>query len=460
MMMTSLRLLCSSAFLFPLLVDCWISSLRTTDFSSSSYSNFHQIQAAQRGKILPLLAKLKKKENEESPSDLNNGKIVELNGIHRIFVLSDIHSDHKDNQKWLHEKVEEKDFNEKDLLIIAGDISHNMEALKKSLSVLRQKSSQVLFVPGNHEAWVDRRHKPNSTSFDKLSQVYQACFDMGVHTKSLLVRGDDSDCLHPLWIVPLESWYDGSLSFREELCRDFEHWPWVDFVRCHWTSDFPPGPIGTPEGRIPTGLTDYFLKQNEPILANNPYPSMFTPDGPDPLTAGIMTVSHFLPNLQSLQDWKDLKASEFDDAWFDHGADGMSAKFAKVAGSSKLDDQIRTLLPSAPDDKRRLIHVFGHSHRPKDFEFKGIRYIHNPLGKPRERAMYMVSPNVDFQLVWDTSTGEVEGEKVIRLWEEQGGGLAALDKRLKTLRPKGRYNKHKGSAFNRQTNVTAIITTQ
>ena len=108
-----------------------------------------------------------------------------------------------------------------------------------------------------------------------------------------------------------------------------------------------------------------------------------------------------------------------------------------MAGTELLDDQIRT--QKKANQSMRLIHLFGHSHRPKDFEMEGVRYIHNPLGKPREREIRMVSPEVDFQTVWDTGSGEVHGETVIRYWEEQGGGLEALRSRLQKSRKQSRY---------------------
>ena len=122
--------------------------------------------------------------------------------------------------------------------------------------------------------------------------------------------------------------------------------------------------------------------------------------------------------------------------------------------------QIRSILPSVSDTDDLLrsvqhLHIFGHSHRPKDFVYNGIRYVHNPLGKPAERAMNMISNEVDFQLVWDCTkslskpvsdvpeymsysggigVGEVPGERVIRFWEEKGGGLKSLSRNMKHRR--------------------------
>ena len=408
----------------------WLSSPGSVIVSSSA-SAFHRKQRLNT----PLRAHF-----QQEGSERTDGKVTTLSGIDRVFCLSDLHCDNTQNLEWIQSKLDDSDFSKRDLIIVAGDISHDTETFRHTLSVLVEKA-QVFFVPGNHEAWIDRRHKPKSTSFEKLEEVYEACHDLGVYTKSLLVQNDSKHCPCPLWIIPLESWYDGTLSFNDELCSGFDKWPWVDFQRCVWPADYPLGPKGTVQSRLPLGLVEDFLKRNKPILQNSPFPSSV--DGPEPETIGIMTVSHFLPNKYCLPDWKDLDDPEFRDEWLDHGAGGMSAKFALVAGTSLLDQQIRTLLPAMGENvDKRLIHVFGHSHRPKDFEFNHVRYIHNPLGKPRERQMYMVSPDVDFQLIWDTGKGEIPGKQIIRLWDEQGGGLEALQRRMQEHRPRSRYNKH------------------
>lgn len=428
--------------------------------------------------------------------------------IQRVLCLSDLHTDHVDNIAWLANRTRRGDISQNDLLVVAGDISHDLNRIEESLALLLKTNATVLFVAGNHEAWLSSKelqhikrvrkqqqqqqssvftkpiiHTPPTrkilSSIEKLERVYHLCHRMGVLTGCTVVghhhddrKNDDlATASHLLWIVPLDSWYDGSLAIQEcnELIQDFPKWPWVDFLRCSWWPYFPKN---TKRNRrllqkIPDGLVTYFLQQNEKVIQQfQEAISTLEPKQPQqqqypPTTStGLMTVSHFLPNQQCLPDWKDVSSTTFDaNSWLNHGGGGVSAKFALVAGTKALDEQIRSLqwsLQQQPQQQQHLlttnnrqnpppllrhIHVFGHSHRPKDFECDGIRYIHNPLGKPREREIHMINPHVDFQLLWDTTMGEVKGETLIRYWEEKGGGVEMLRQRMqRSQRRPSRYS--------------------
>lgn len=342
-----------------------------------------------------------------------------LTDIDRVLCLSDLHTDNTQNLEWL-SKQAAASLNRRDLVIVAGDISHELTTFRDSLKILT-RHARVAFCNGNHEAWLHPKHDIEwGNSLEKLQACNDVCHELGVYVDPIVIEGD-------LWILPLQSWYDGTLSFDEELCEGFEHWPWVDFARCRW-------PFPKDEDRIPTGLVEYFLQRNQQTILD-PWEALIgETSSPDM----IISFSHFAPNQKCLPDWKNLKSDNFDvDNWLDHGAGATSAKFAKVAGSSLLDDQLRTI--ASGQANVRHLHVFGHSHRPKDFDYQNIRYIHNPLGKPRERQLYMVNPNVDFQVLWENGK-EVRGETVIRYWEERGGGKEMLWKRLETTRP-GRYQR-------------------
>ena len=158
-----------------------------------------------------------------------------------------------------------------------------------------------------------------------------------------------------------------------------------------------------------------------------------------------------LPSQQTLPDWKVPSSNTFRrEEWLDHPVPDVSAKFAYVAGSELIDEQIRSILPGTcaqrTGNNKKQIHIFGHSHRPKDFVLNGIRYIHNPVGKPVEREMNMINDKLDFQLIWDCTEssggGEVMAENTItRYWEQYGGGVELLAKNMAKRRRRRRVNK-------------------
>lgn len=144
-----------------------------------------------------------------------------LTEIDRVFCLSDLHTDHVDNLQWLRDRVVASTLSDRDLVIVAGDISHEFKTFQTSLNILLSCGCAVFFVPGNHEAWLNRkeRHHLFASSLDKLDCLYNLCREQKrgrVYVDPVFVDGP-----HPLWILPLESWYDGTLSFDEELCQGF-----------------------------------------------------------------------------------------------------------------------------------------------------------------------------------------------------------------------------------------------
>lgn len=365
----------------------------------------------------------------------------DISEVERIYCISDLHTDNVQNLQWLTESCNSPHApKEKDCLLIAGDISHDYKILEKTLSIITESlSCHVIFVWGNHEAWCG---KNMTSSLEKISSVKKICQKYPkVHTDFQLVGTDHSN---PVVVVPIESWYDGSLSLPEceDLCDNFQNWPWVDFIRCHWPSEtelmkdteiLPSRKRHENLGKIPIGLTEWFHYQNEKDLAK--VRSQFEHSEGE---LGLITMTHFLPNQKTLPDWKVPSSSDFRrDEWLDHPVPDISAKFAKVAGSDLIDFQIRSIINKQEKDKDiKHLHVFGHSHRPKDFVHENIRYIHNPVGKPVEREMNMIPNDVDFQLIWDCRSGEVRGRTIFRYWEDYGGGKELLAKNMQRRKRK------------------------
>ena len=204
----------------------------------------------------------------------------------RIFAISDLHTDFREN-KLLLEQLSDVTY-QRDILIAAGDISNRLDTLKSTLALLRAKFMKVFYVPGNHELWV---RKEGRTSVEKFFTVLALCEALDIQTSPAKVGA--------VWIVPLFSWYEPQFDADDSGDADALT-GWADFSLCEWPTEI-------------EQVSDFFLKMNEPRLRSY--------DGP------VISFSHFLPRRDLLPSVERLKFK------------GLP----KVAGCAALDGQIRSL---------------------------------------------------------------------------------------------------------------------
>ena len=242
----------------------------------------------------------------------------------RILAVSDLHTDLRKNWQVIQQLSDTT--HRDDVLIIAGDIASHIEIIVRTLALLLEKFRKVFYVPGNHELWV--RNKQYN-SLDKFFQVLTICDKLGIQTKPARIEN--------IWIVPLFSWYSSDFG-QDGHEYAYQLKGWTDFYSCRWPQHLPLNHVA-----------GYFSKLNEPHIRLY--------DGP------VISFSHFVPRLELLppREYLFFKA------------------LPEVAGSELIEAQIRHL--------GSAVHVFGHSHIPRDHVIEGIRYVQNPFSSPRRDEM-------------------------------------------------------------------------
>ncbi|MFT5392782.1 MAG: putative phosphodiesterase [Gammaproteobacteria bacterium] len=264
-----------------------------------------------------------------------------------IYAVSDLHVDFRENMEWVWSLSSHRYLN--DALIVAGDVSDNLQRLELTLVALRERFAAVMFVPGNHELWV--RNGNWTDSWEKFQHIQGLCHRLDILTEPTKF----SSASGPVWLVPLYSWYirpqdgDGSL-FAEKKGEDPEQAMWADNYFVRWPK--------RDDERAPA---HYLLELNERYLD-------LRLDGP------IVSASHFLPRqdlIFSTDAERSANPGVNRDAF-------PTFNFSRVAGCRQLDEQIRALGSS--------VHVYGHQHRNRWRTIDGVLYVSNCLGYPRERG--------------------------------------------------------------------------
>jgi predicted phosphohydrolase len=202
----------------------------------------------------------------------------------RIFAISDLHTDFRDNRALL-DRLSPTQYRG-DALIVAGDLADRMEIVRETLDFLRGRFAEVFFVPGNHELWV---RGDTRTSVEKFFAVLALCDELGVRTRPAKV-GD-------AWVVPLYGWYHESFDVGDTAAGESLE-AWSDHYFCRW-----PAEIGRPD--------EYFAALNARHLRR--------------FEAPVITFSHFLPRRDLLPPVRYL------------GFRGLP----RVAGSPLIEQQLR-----------------------------------------------------------------------------------------------------------------------
>jgi predicted phosphodiesterase len=277
----------------------------------------------------------------------------------QVFAISDVHADFRDNL-WQLQQLSRQSYRT-DALIVAGDVSHDLEVLRRTFHVFLERFQHVFFVPGNHELWI--RQGEHSHSIQKFEDVLRLCESLGVCTgPEVIGAGEDRVC-----VVPLFSWYtrpgEGSDTlYRERAIQEPAESVWADDYLVKWPESGHFRPVR------------YFLDLNAPRVTAD-------------YGVSRISFSHFLPR----QDLMFAAPGEAPYAGSDPAR--LLFNFSTVAGSTLIDQQIREL--------GSRVHVYGHQHRNRRRCYDGVWYVSNCLGYPEERhGRAIPNPASILKAVW------------------------------------------------------------
>ena len=125
----------------------------------------------------------------------------------KIAYTSDIHIDSsKENAMIPQEILYQLKKNTPDVFIITGDISHSLKIIEQTLSAFRALSCMKLFVPGNHDIWIETDCPNSYTKYFKI-----------------LPRVAKENGFIPIWIEPyiLDTYgFCGSMGWYDYSFRD------------------------------------------------------------------------------------------------------------------------------------------------------------------------------------------------------------------------------------------------
>ena len=382
--------------------------------------------------------------------------IVRAPHIAKVLLLSDLHMDYVANREWLSNVCGRDDDGSNTMIVIAGDVSHDMDVLRWTLRTLKSRYAEVIYTPGNHELWMNdddegggeeenesgRRSSSSRrgamTSIDKLENVLRLCQDENVRIGPMRVGGgagghqtgndDDHDNdgapVHDsstLLVIPLLSWHHDAFDDEPQI----ECWGGIpparrasaDYRRTIW-----PHPLSSYDDTVAKfvdGLNDvildldvdeYHARNDDDVRGNN---------------ESIMTFSHFLPRIELIPEKRYLSLPTLHSCVGSTYLERRLRRMGERHRTKKYDDGVvggngdDSIDDDDTDDGTTVrhrrsshLHAFGHSHLAWDATIEGVRYVHVPLAYPREWKERSKSLEI----------GSMRGNNTMSIGTKNGGG--------------------------------------
>jgi predicted phosphodiesterase len=271
-----------------------------------------------------------------------------------IASVSDLHTDHPENRDAVVKLALEIHRNSADLVIVAGDVSHHDDRIRRALTAFREVAGTVAYVPGNHDLWYDVPHaavRGDLNTWGRYRTELRALAeDCGAHylpASPLVVDG--------VALVGSCGWYDYSLApdwLRGTVTEDalaskqYGQLQWSD-ARLIAFRDAAGALMKDPE--VARTMEQELKAHLEAVDARED-------------VRHVVAVTHHQPFREVVHRTGTLPW-EF---------------FTAFMGSAGLGEVIRA-------GRKVRAAVYGHSHVPDDRQLEGLRVFGTPLGYPRER---------------------------------------------------------------------------
>lgn len=301
-----------------------------------------------------------------------------------VYGISDLHVDSLANLRTVERLCAQHQTNQAvtdessaTCLLLAGDVSSNVDRFRYTLQLLVSRYDRVVYVPGNHCLWVSEGEqwmkqpaahcqkkqaeavqyshpqRGEYTSIDKLLLLIQICTEEGVHVSEIELHCAESDA--SARVVPLLSWHaaDFVTPVNDQLLSNAERWfdagaKWPITVN---------NDAREQRNSVSTSIAQFFADINQQLINPNVHKQRGH-------RCTLITMSHFIPKAF-------LPYPGF---------------LSNVMGDSqRLGAQLDALGPD--------IHLFGHSHNNADATFDGARYVQHALGYPREQLFGLLTPS-------------------------------------------------------------------